>query len=1408
MKAKNLNKKHDFLPTLLGFIADPAAVLNSAGTIVAANKATEKYTGIKIKDLIGKNLLKQQIFDKEITEITKTNLKKRLNGVHIPPYEITIKGKNGKTTQFEIKAKKIKDGKQSLDVIVFHDVTKRLKEQKDLKRELLTSELKFKTISDSTFDGIILFDSKEKIRYWNTAAQRIYGYNKNEVLGKALKETIIPPHAFAQLKGLIKPKNMNRATEFPGLKKDGTEFPTEISLSTIDISGKNLFVATVRDITERKNAESTRKQQQDMLEAVTDSTRIGLTLIDKDYKILWTNNLIKQIFGYNVEQKICFSQLFNRAKICVDCGIKKVFEGSEVETREVTGTDRKGKKYSLQVITSPLKDKNGQVVAVLEISVPNTEKKQMEKKVKEAENLYHALFEQTPLGVMLIDPRTTSIVQFNDTAHRQLGYTREQFGKLKIQDIEDLYDSQGIRLMVNKVLEEGHTEFLTKHRTKNGEIRIVLVNQRKIELSGKELVLVTCNDVTGINRMQDALQNSEEKFYGIANAIKDPLILVDEEAKIIYWNPAAEKTFDYTSKEAIGKVVHELVVPTSMCLEGKERIKESVKIFSETGMGYFTVGNVEVITKRRNGIEFPAELTICPIKLSGKWNAVAIVKDITLRKLNDQRLKDAEQRYHTLFNQAPLGVMVVDPTTATLVEFNETAHLQLGYTREEFESLKIFDIEARETPREIVIHLKEISEKGGHEFETIHRTKKGEIRNVIVTTRAFQSAGKTYLHVICHDITDSKIAQNELVRSEAKYRQLVELAEEGIWAIDNNLNTVFVNPRMANMLGYQENEMTGKSLSDFLDPKLRDTIVKIIQTYQPGMKNQYEYAFPHKKGSRIETSVNLSIITDEKKQKTGVLAVISDITQRKRIENALKESWELSRAIVANAPIGIATSDTTYHFVTANDAFCNILGYSEEELRKLTFKDLTHPQDLETSIQNIKALQKGEIASYSAEKRYLKKDGSTIVGRVIVNAIKDRKGKPVLMIVELEDITLRKRLEDELRQERDLLESVTASTDIVLSIVDKDYRTVWANQTAKKIMGRDDLENKYCYETFGEGKKEICEGCGVKRIFEGNESIVRRDYVTKINGKDFWSELVSTPIKNKNGKVVAALEIAIDINERKQLQNKLADYSQRLEEIVQKRTEQLKKTQAELVKSERLAAIGELAGMIGHDLRNPLTGIKNSAYFMKKKGDKLPSEQSKEMLDIIDRCVDYSNRIINDLLDYSRAINLTLEQETPKKLLDCSLTFITIPKTIEISNRLEEKPFIKVDPDKIKRVFINLIKNAVDAMPNGGKIMITSQQLKDRLEIYFTDTGIGISEEILPKLFSPLFTTKAQGMGFGLAICKRIIEAHGGTITVKTAKDQGTTFTLNLPLEPKIENGGENVWINVPESSLSTTMIQ
>jgi two-component system sensor histidine kinase HydH len=208
--------------------------------------------------------------------------------------------------------------------------------------------------------------------------------------------------------------------------------------------------------------------------------------------------------------------------------------------------------------------------------------------------------------------------------------------------------------------------------------------------------------------------------------------------------------------------------------------------------------------------------------------------------------------------------------------------------------------------------------------------------------------------------------------------------------------------------------------------------------------------------------------------------------------------------------------------------------------------------------------------------------------------------------------------------------------------------------------------------------------------------------------------------------------------------------------------------------------------MIGHDLRNPLAGIKNATFYLKRK-DKELSVQSKEMLEIINKCIEHSNKIINDLLDYSREIRLERKDISLGYLFSEVFSTVQVPEKVKIVNRFRETAELKVDNDKVERVFVNLIENALDAMQNGGTLTITSEEVNDQLQLSFCDTGTGISDDVLPKIFSPLFTTKAQGMGFGLAICKRIVEAHNGTITVQTKKNKGTTFIVTLPLETNMK---------------------
>ena len=248
-------------------------------------------------------------------------------------------------------------------------------------------------------------------------------------------------------------------------------------------------------------------------------------------------------------------------------------------------------------------------------------------------------------------------------------------------------------------------------------------------------------------------------------------------------------------------------------------------------------------------------------------------------------------------------------------------------------------------------------------------------------------------------------------------------------------------------------------------------------------------------------------------------------------------------------------------------------------------------------------------------------------------------------------------------------------------------------------------------------------------------------------------------------------------------------YLEYLEETVESRTSQLKQIQKHLVEAERMAAIGEAVTMIGHDARNPLQVIFNTLYLAIKKIDEMQvsSEEKnhlKNLLEKIRNQADYINRMILDLQEYTKGVTPELIKVDLNELLEEALSSIMIPEKIEvILNVGKDFPGILADPILMKRVLINLIKNAVEAMPEGGKIRIGASVKGSNALIEVEDTGIGIPEENMKEIFRPFFTTKPKGLGLGLAVCKKLIEAQGGEISVKSKIGKGTKFKIKIPIE-------------------------
>ncbi len=234
--------------------------------------------------------------------------------------------------------------------------------------------------------------------------------------------------------------------------------------------------------------------------------------------------------------------------------------------------------------------------------------------------------------------------------------------------------------------------------------------------------------------------------------------------------------------------------------------------------------------------------------------------------------------------------------------------------------------------------------------------------------------------------------------------------------------------------------------------------------------------------------------------------------------------------------------------------------------------------------------------------------------------------------------------------------------------------------------------------------------------------------------------------------------------------------------------EKLKEAQEQLVRSEKLAAIGKLAGGVGHELRNPLGAIKNAVYYVR--GKLTNSELAKttprvmEFLDIIDDEINSSNKIISDLLNFSRINKPAVSPTKMRRVVEDALSRLAVPENIEVVNKVDlNLPEVEIDSDQIRQVLLNVMTNAIQAMSEGGKLTIDGRKGDQSLEVAISDTGDGISGDVKAKLFDPLFTTRAKGIGLGLAVCKSIIERHGGTIGVESRLGEGATFTFALPFK-------------------------
>ena len=276
------------------------------------------------------------------------------------------------------------------------------------------------------------------------------------------------------------------------------------------------------------------------------------------------------------------------------------------------------------------------------------------------------------------------------------------------------------------------------------------------------------------------------------------------------------------------------------------------------------------------------------------------------------------------------------------------------------------------------------------------------------------------------------------------------------------------------------------------------------------------------------------------------------------------------------------------------------------------------------------------------------------------------------------------------------------------------------------------------------------------------------------------------PVKNSDGQIEGFILTLIETTERKRIQNKLQvnayilqQYAHNMEALAKARAKQLSQV-------ERLVAIGQTAGMVGHDIRNPLQALTGEIYLIRSELDNIADPETKanilKSLDNVDEEISYINKIVADLQDYSRTLRPDFKEVSLEALIAEVFSAINVPEKIHLSIRMKQMPKIKADPIFLRRALTNLINNAIQAMPRGGNLEVSGYQDNEHVCITIADTGVGIDDALKAKIFTPLFTTKAKGQGLGLAVVKRLVEAQGGSVHFESQLNKGTKFWVKLPL--------------------------
>jgi len=1165
-------------------------------------------------------------------------------------------------------------------VLYYEGTSEDITGRKQAEETLLRSEERFRTILESSRDAILMMDSEGAVSYWNPAASRIFGYTRDEVVGRSLHELLTPERyrethrtAYAEFLSGGRGAVPGKTLELQAVRKDGTEITVALSLAVERVGDRWHAVGILRDITEQKKAQEALRQSESLLSSIIEFLPDATFAIDLEGKILTWNRAIEEMTGYSAETMVgrgdyeyAIPFYGERRPVLVDflslwsddiaekySYIKK--DGDTLYT-ETDVPFVRGKNRTVWVKASPLRNEKGDVIGAIESIRDITEPRRAEKALREREETLRAFFDATHESMLLVD-REGRIILANEVAAQRLGKSVQQLVGTREEDRLPADTARYRREQQKKVIATGRPLFFEDTRSGLSiEHYYYPVFDEEGKVSG---VAIFARDITERKRSLAALEESEERYRTVVERSKDGIAIMQEGVHI-YVNRSFLDIFGFRSAEEVLGKPHSVTVHP-------DDLEQVIAISRKRQEGHSAPSAYEFKGIRKDGSTIFLDAAATRIMYKGAYGSLVFLRDNTERKLAEEALKQAEAKYRSIFENAIEGIFQTTPE-GRYISANPALAKMYGYDSPEEMMNAVTDIGRQQyvDPGDRA-RMKSLYEEQGFvdDFETRIYRKDGNQVWISMDAREVRDAegNLMYYEGTAEDITARKRADEELRAAHRRVLDIIEFLPDATFVLDYERKVVAWNRTMEEMSGVRKEEMIGKGDYAYAVPfygERRPVLVDLVFERDKENLEAYEYVEVQGdvlvaeiyvpmtyQGKGAYLSSRASPLFDQEGNVIGAIESVRDITEQKRIAEALKESEERYRtAIESSSDAVVMIKGEKYIYV--NRKFLEIFGFdSVDQVLGKPVGSVTHPDDRERVLEMNRRRQRNDKVPHQYEFKGIKTNGDAVF--VEVSATRTvYKGEPITLVY-LRDVTARKHLE------------------------------------------------------------------------------------------------------------------------------------------------------AQLLQSQKMEAIGTLAGGVAHDFNNILTAIIGYGSLLQMS---MGSDPRRQYVDLLLASSQKAAILTQSLLAFGRKQAIELKpwkinamvreaEKLLKRLLTEDIEFRVIPADPDIT--------VEADVTQIDQVLMNLATNARDAMPGGGNLTIEIRTVHlgngfveahgfgrpgDYALISVTDTGTGMDQATVGKIFEPFFTTKevGKGTGLGLSIVYGIIKQHNGYITVSSERQKGTRFDVYLPV--------------------------